>query len=129
MRFITLKKAMRRGDKKRQCPINERVPAVFRLCVAMLITAALPALAANAAAPPPLAANAAAPLPLEAVADGDYAHFGQIAITTPLNAGDIANLGIIVGRDAVAVVDTGGSVEVGRQLLSAVRALTDKPIR
>ena len=60
---------------------------------------------------------------------GDYVHFGQVALTTPDNAGDIANLGIIVGLDAVAVVDTGGSVIVGRRLLLAVPHITDKPIR
>ena len=63
------------------------------------------------------------------IADGDYAHFGQVALTTAENAGDIANLGIIIGRDAVAVVDTGGSVQVGRALLAAIRGITDKPIR
>jgi quinoprotein relay system zinc metallohydrolase 2 len=69
------------------------------------------------------------PLATERVADNDYVHFGQIALTTPDNAGDIANLGIIVGRDAVAVIDTGGSVSVGRRLLLAVRGITDKPVR
>jgi quinoprotein relay system zinc metallohydrolase 2 len=69
------------------------------------------------------------PLAVQVVAAGDYAHFGQIAVTTPENAGDIANLGIIVGQDAVAIVDTGGSVAVGQRLLMAVRAITDKPIR
>ena len=63
------------------------------------------------------------------MADGDYVHFGQVALTTPDNMGDIANLGIIVGQDAVAVVDTGGSVAVGQQLLLAVRRITDKPVR
>jgi quinoprotein relay system zinc metallohydrolase 2 len=69
------------------------------------------------------------PLAVQRVAAGDYVHFGQIALTTPDNEGDIANLGIIVGQDAVAVVDTGGSVSVGRRLLLAVRGITDKPIR
>lgn len=68
-------------------------------------------------------------LPVHPVAPGDYAHFGQVAITTPQNAGDIANIGIIIGRDAVAVVDTGGSVQVGERLRSAIRQMTDKPIR
>lgn len=66
---------------------------------------------------------------VEQVADGVYAHFGAVAMTDQRNRGDIANLGVIVGRDAVAVVDTGGSVEVGRDLLTAVRRITDKPIR
>lgn len=66
---------------------------------------------------------------VEKVADGDYAHFGQIALTTPGNAGDIANLGIVVGRDAAAIIDTGGSVAVGEALLAALRRITDKPLR
>ena len=69
------------------------------------------------------------PLAVQQIAAGDYVHFGQVAMTTPDNAGDIANLGIIVGQDAVAVVDTGGSVSVGQRLLLAVRRITDKPIR
>jgi quinoprotein relay system zinc metallohydrolase 2 len=74
-------------------------------------------------------AMGSAPISVQAVAEGDYVHFGQVALTTPENAGDIANLGIIVGNDAVAVVDTGGSVSVGEGLLAAVRGITDKPIR
>ncbi|HEX3991462.1 MAG TPA: quinoprotein relay system zinc metallohydrolase 2 [Acetobacteraceae bacterium] len=66
---------------------------------------------------------------IQKVADGDYAHFGQVAMTSAANAGDIANLGIVVGRDAVAVIDTGGSVAVGEALRAAVAKLTGKPVR
>ena len=90
----------------------------------VLILVAIPDVDAAQAASPD-----ATPLAIQRVADGDYVHFGQVATTTPENEGDIANLGIVVGRDAVAVVDTGGSVNVGRRLLLAVRAITDKPVR
>jgi quinoprotein relay system zinc metallohydrolase 2 len=66
---------------------------------------------------------------IEQVASGDFVHLGKIAMTTPQNAGDIANLGVIVGRDAVAVVDTGGSVAVGNALRAAIRRITSKPVR
>ncbi len=62
-------------------------------------------------------------------APGLYIHFGQVALTTPANKGDIANLTLIVGRDAVAVIDTGGSVAIGRAFLRAIRVLTPKPVR
>jgi len=91
-----------------------------------MLAGALAALLGDCAA---AAQSPAQPFQIQSVAPGDYVHFGQIAMTTPENAGDIANLGIIVGRDAVAVVDTGGSVEVGEELRAAVRRLTDKPIR
>jgi len=74
-------------------------------------------------------AAAAVAASLEQVADGDYVHFGLVQLPTPGNAGDIANLGVIVGRDAVAVVDTGGSVSVGQGLVAAIRAMVRKPIR
>ncbi len=71
---------------------------------------------------------AAPPLPWQEVAPGVFAHMGEIALMSEGNEGDIANIGFVIGDKGVAVVDTGGSVEVGRRLLAAIRVRTKKPI-
>jgi quinoprotein relay system zinc metallohydrolase 2 len=63
------------------------------------------------------------------IAPGVYAHRGHVALYAPDNEGDISNAAFVVGREAVAVIDTGGSARVGQQLHAAVRAATDLPIR
>ncbi len=62
------------------------------------------------------------------VAPGLFVHQGRIEPMSAVNLGDIANVGFIVGKNCVAVVDTGGSPQVGAALRDAIEARTDKPI-
>ena len=73
--------------------------------------------------------DAVEPLPTIEIAEGIHVYQAPYELVRPANEGGIANLGFIVGRDAVAVIDTGGSLRVGRRLLAAVRARTALPIR
>ena len=78
---------------------------------------------------PSVSPSQAAALNISEVAPGLFVHKGHHALVSPENTGDISNLSIIVGKDAVAIVDTGGSITVGRGLRDAIKAITDKPIR
>jgi quinoprotein relay system zinc metallohydrolase 2 len=88
-----------------------------RLCAAVLC-----ALAWTPAARPQNA------LPIRQVAPGVFVHLGQqLALDAP-GHDDIANIGFIVGSRCVAVIDTGGSVRIGRALRAALRRRTRLPI-
>lgn len=63
------------------------------------------------------------------VADGIYVHHGKHLDIDEGYQGDICNLGVIIGHDAIAVIDSGGSKHTGEQLLSAIRRISALPIR
>ena len=68
-------------------------------------------------------------LPVNEIAPGVFVYSGKTSLMTRENVGAIANIGFVIGESAVAVIDTGGSVRQGQQLLAAIRARTDRPIR
>ncbi len=70
----------------------------------------------------------AEPLPVQEVAPGVFVHQGVHEELTEGYHGDIANIGFVVGKTAVAVIDTGGTLAVGQRLREAVRQVTDLPI-
>lgn len=74
----------------------------------------------GAASPPSIA--------LSEVAPGVFVYQGPHGEASPENLGSLANVGFVVGDSAVAVVDTGGSLEFGRRLLGAIRKVSDLPI-
>lgn len=59
---------------------------------------------------------------------GLFVHRGAIAEPDATNAGDVANIAFIVGADSIAVIDSGGSRQVGEQLYLAIREHSDLPI-
>jgi quinoprotein relay system zinc metallohydrolase 2 len=89
------------------------------------LTAAVSALSLFQSAP---VKAAGAPFVAE-VAPGVFVHQGIHALYAPENQGNISNAGFVIGTDAVALIDTGGSAIVGRQMKDAIRAITDRPIR
>jgi quinoprotein relay system zinc metallohydrolase 2 len=71
----------------------------------------------------------AAPLTMSEVAPGLFMRRGVDEDLSASNDDAIANIGFIVGREAVAVTDAGGSLNDGRRLRASIRRVTSLPIR
>lgn len=93
-----------------------------------LILARAAALAAVAARRAPAAAAGRACATIE-VAPGIHFRRGIDEDANPANNDAIANIGFVVGRDAIAVVDPGGSLDDGRRLRARIREVSSLPIR
>ena len=87
------------------------------------IAALRPAYALSAAPAP------AMPFAVEEVAPGIHVRQGVHEEATPANQDGIANIGFVVGTEAVAVLDPGGSRADGERLRASVRERTSLPIR
>ncbi len=62
------------------------------------------------------------------VAKGLFVHFGEQEDSNFKNNGDIANIGFIVGSKSIAVIDTGGTPEIGMKLLEKIKETSSLPI-
>ena len=74
----------------------------------------------------------AAPAPQEfkvtEIAPGNFVHFGRMEERSHANLGDNANIGFIIGSHCVLVIDTGGSIHIGKALRLAIREKTPLPV-
>jgi len=62
------------------------------------------------------------------VKPGVYVHFGRQQAMSIDNRGDIANIGFIVGESSIAVIDPGGSPEIGELMRSEIAAVSSLPV-
>lgn len=67
--------------------------------------------------------------PVTEIAPGVWVHKGAHAEPDRANRGDVANMGFVIGKDAVAAIDAGSSPAIARDMLAAIRARTDLPVR
>lgn len=77
----------------------------------------------------PFCAPAGPALDFSEVAQGVFVHRGIIAEPDMENGGDVANIGFVVGGDAVAVIDAGSARWIAEGVWRAIRQKTDLPVR
>ena len=90
---------------------------------ALLLSAALHATTAAQ-----VGAEPSTPLSVAEVAPGVHVHTGLVEDWSPESGGDVANLGFVVGSRCVAVIDTGGTPQLGVRWRAAVERATRLPV-
>ena len=65
----------------------------------------------------------------ERVAEGVYAHIGDLGPRSVANEGLNANLGLVVTPAGALLIDSGATFESARQIHDAVRRVTAQPLR
>ena len=63
------------------------------------------------------------------VAPGIFVHQGKHFDVDESYQGDIGNIGFIIGKNSVAVIDTGGTLAIGKLLKASIREKTSLPIK
>jgi len=74
------------------------------------------------------ASNAMAAFNIKQVAQGIYVHQGLIELPNAHNHDEIANIGFIVGKRCIAVIDSGGNPRQGLLLKEAIHKVSSLPI-
>lgn len=97
-------------------------------CAAALATAKPPALDGLHQKGQPRCAPIGPTAAFDEVAPGLFAHRGHISDAAPGNFGDVSNAGFVVGGTSIAVIDAGGSRQVGESFYRSIRTVSDLPI-
>ncbi len=71
----------------------------------------------------------AAELRFNEIAPGIYAFIGDMGARTSANEGLNANVGFVVTKDGVVVVDSGPSYQVAKKIHEAIRRVTRQPVK
>lgn len=85
-------------------------------------------LAAIGVPPGPSPAGAAEAVQLNPVAQGIYVYTGPHDDASDRNLGAVGNVGVVIGGESVALIDSGGSLAFGRRLRAALDEITDLPV-
>jgi quinoprotein relay system zinc metallohydrolase 2 len=99
------------------------MPSFPILVAIVILISATHVISAGADEPAPVA-----DFEISEIAPGNFVHYGSFDERSADNLGDNANIGFIVGENCVMVVDTGGSLPVGRALRQAIRRVTPLPV-